>query len=79
MSQPDNKSLDVQRIRAFIEARGGSEVPVEDIMEHSGAERLRVYPILFEMEQEGICISEPVLDEIGEVTGQCMEAYAQKD
>ena len=52
MSQPDNKSLDVQRIRAFIEARGGSEVPVEDIMEHSGAERLRVvYPILFEMEQ----------------------------
>ena len=51
MSQPDNKSLDVQRIRAFIEARGGSEVSVEDIMEHSGAERLRVYPILFEMEQ----------------------------
>lgn len=34
--------------------------------------------ILFEMEQEGICISEPVLDEIGEVTGQRMEAYAQK-
>ena len=51
MSQPDNKTLDIQRIRAFIEARGGSEVPVEDIMEHSGAERLRVYPILFEMEQ----------------------------
>lgn len=51
MSQPDNKSLDIRRIKAYIEGRGGSEVSVEDIMEHSGAERLRVYPILFEMEQ----------------------------
>lgn len=31
----------------------GCTVPVQDIIAHSGAERLRVYPILFELEQEG--------------------------
>ncbi len=34
--------------------------------------------ILFEMEKEGVCISEDVLDQIGEVTSQKMEEYAQK-
>ena len=34
--------------------------------------------ILFEMEKEGICISEQVLDEIGIVTSARMEEFAQK-
>lgn len=34
--------------------------------------------ILYEMECEGIDISEAILDEIGEVTGRRMEEYAQK-
>lgn len=48
------KSLDIQHIKDFIEAKNnGAEVSVEDIMQHSGAERLRVYPVLFELEQSG--------------------------
>ena len=31
----------------------GGNVPVQDIITHSGAEKLRVYSILFELEQEG--------------------------
>ena len=54
MPTPDYKSLDIQHIKDFIEANNnGAEVSVEDIMQHSGAERLRVYPILFELEQSG--------------------------
>ncbi len=34
--------------------------------------------ILFQMEKEGICISEQVLDEIGKVTSARMEEYAAK-
>ena len=30
------------------------------------------------MEKEGVCISEDVLDQIGEVTSQKMEEYAEK-
>lgn len=48
------KSLDIQHIKDFIEAKNnGTEVSVEDIIQHSGAERLRVYPVLFELEQSG--------------------------
>lgn len=54
MQTPDYKSLDIQQIKDLIEAKNnGAEVSVEDIMQHSGAERLRVYPILFELEQSG--------------------------
>lgn len=34
-------------------ATAGGNVPVQDIITHSGAEKLRVYSILFELEQEG--------------------------
>ena len=33
--------------------RGRAEVYVQDIIDHSGAEKLRVYPILFEEIQSG--------------------------
>ena len=52
MSQPDYKALDIQKIKTFIKAHGDAVVTVKDIMEQSGAEKLRVYPILFELEQD---------------------------
>lgn len=49
---PDNlKEQDRKKIRDFI--KGRAEVMVHDIIRHSGANRLRVYPILFEEEQKG--------------------------
>jgi len=33
--------------------KGRAEVMVNDIIDNSGAEKLRVYPILFEEEQRG--------------------------
>lgn len=46
------KEMDRKRIMEFIAAHGG-EVDVEEIIQGSGAEKLRVYPILFEEEQAG--------------------------
>lgn len=49
---PENmKEQDRKKIRDFM--RGRAEVMVTDIIMHSGANRLRVYPILFEEEQKG--------------------------
>ena len=49
---PNNmKEVDRKRIRDFM--KGRAEVMVMDIMEHSGADKLRVYSILFEEEQRG--------------------------
>lgn len=45
------KERDRRRIREFI--RGKAEVFIDDIMERSGAERLRVYPIIYEEERAG--------------------------
>ena len=53
MTTPDYKALDIQRIKDYIVHSRCAEVTVEDIMQNSGAERLRVYPILFELEQDG--------------------------
>ena len=47
----DYKLLDTQKIVAYITSRPGA-VPVDDIIRHAGADRLRVYPALFELEQE---------------------------
>lgn len=52
MCELNYKEMDRKRIMDFIAARGG-EVDVECIIKESGAEKLRVYPILFEEEQEG--------------------------
>lgn len=49
---PDNmKEQDRKKIRDFM--KGRAEVMVHDIIKHSGADRLRVYPILFEEEMMG--------------------------
>ena len=46
------KLLDTRRIINYIGSET-FEVSVEDIIKYSGAEKLRVYPALFELEQSG--------------------------
>lgn len=46
------KQLDTNKIKTYIRSHPDGVV-VEDIIAHSGAEKLRVYPALFELEQEG--------------------------
>lgn len=46
------KQLDTQKIKTYIRSHPDG-VAVEDIIAHSRAEKLRVYPALFELEQEG--------------------------
>lgn len=46
------KAADIQKIIDYIESYPDT-IPVESILQHSGADRLRVYPILFELEQKG--------------------------
>lgn len=47
------KLIDTQKIIDYINSFSG-EIRVEDIVRNSGADKLRVYPALFELEQEGI-------------------------
>lgn len=47
---PNHKTTDTQKIIHFIES-SHNNISVEDIIQNSGAEKLRVYPILFELEQ----------------------------
>ena len=49
----DYKALDTQKIRDYIDASDGM-VAVDDIIRNSGADKLRVYPALFELEHEDI-------------------------
>lgn len=46
------KQADRKKVIEFLKGKAG--VSVENIIENSGAEKLRIYPILFEFEQEGI-------------------------
>lgn len=46
------KELDTQKIKDYIQAHPDG-VEVADLIAYSGAEKLRVYPALFELEQEG--------------------------
>ena len=48
----DYKALDTRKIRDYIDA-SGRVVTVDDIIQNSGADKLRVYPALFELEQDG--------------------------
>ncbi|WP_129618263.1 MULTISPECIES: hypothetical protein [Bacteroides] len=48
----DYKALDTQKIRDYIDASDGM-VAVDDIIRNSGADKLRVYPALFELEHDG--------------------------
>ena len=47
------KIIDTQRIIDYI-ASFPEGLPVEEIIQNSGAEKLRVYPALFELEQSGL-------------------------
>ena len=53
MGEDSYKSQDRERILSFISSQGGSAL-VEEVMERSGAEPMRVYPLLFELRQEGL-------------------------
>lgn len=48
------KQIDRKKVFEFI--KGKAEVHVSDIITSSGATKMRVYPILFEMEQEGVIL-----------------------
>ena len=48
----DYKQQDTLRILDYLR-RYPNGVSVDDIIRHSGADRLRVYPALFELEQDG--------------------------
>lgn len=47
------KVVDTQRIVDYINSFADLTISVECIMRNSGAEELRVYPALFELEQSG--------------------------
>lgn len=47
------KIIDTRKIVDYIDSFSGSAIPVEDIIQNSGADKLRVYPALFELEQSG--------------------------
>ena len=49
----DYKKIDTQRVIDCITSCQSKDVSVEDILQHSGADKLRVYPALFELEQSG--------------------------
>ena len=53
MGEDSYKRQDRERILSFISCQGGSAL-VEEVMEQSGAEPMRVYPLLFELRQEGL-------------------------
>lgn len=52
MMDKNYKLLDTQRIIDYISSFA-DKVRVEDILLNSGADKLRVYPALFELEQSG--------------------------
>jgi hypothetical protein len=47
------KELDTERILIYIESFD-HEVPVDEIIANSGADKLRIYPLLFELEHDGM-------------------------
>lgn len=53
MDSNSNKTRDTEKIVAYI-GQHGDAVHVYDIKQHSGADPVRVYSILFELEQCGI-------------------------
>ena len=48
----DYKQQDTIRILHYLRQYPDG-VAVDDVIQHSGAEKLRVYPALFELEQDG--------------------------
>ena len=64
------KAIDTRRIIDYIYSFPGSVIGVEDIIQNAGADKLRVYPALFELEQEGI-IDVLEREELGAPTVVC--------
>ena len=64
------KAIDTRRIIGYIYSFPGSVIGVEDIIQNAGADKLRVYPALFELEQEGI-IDVLEREELGAPTVVC--------
>ena len=58
MEGQNYKQQDRERILSFISSQGGGSALVEEVMERSGAEPMRVYPLLFELRQEGLLAHE---------------------
>ena len=52
MDEQDFKEMDRRKIEDFL--AGKNAVAIDDIIAQSGASRLRIYPVLFEMQQAGI-------------------------
>ena len=52
MNDINYKAVDTRKIVDYLESCPGN-IPVENIIRFSGADRLRVYPALFELEQSG--------------------------
>lgn len=48
----NHKLTDTKKIVDYVEL-SSSDISVDDIIRHSGADKLRVYPALFELEQNG--------------------------
>lgn len=46
------KAIDTQKIADYIESCRNN-IRVDDIIQYAGADKLRVYPALFELEQDG--------------------------
>ena len=51
----NQKIIDTQRVINYINSFLDN-VRVEDIIQNSGADKLRVYPALFELEQSGFLV-----------------------
>ena len=52
MNEINYKLIDVEKIKLYILSYPEG-VSVDNIIAHSGADKLRVYPALFELEQSG--------------------------
>lgn len=63
MNDINYKAVDTRKIVDYLESCPGN-IPVENIIRFSGADRLRVYPALFELEQSGF-IEIVELEELG--------------
>lgn len=63
------KVIDTQKVTEYISSLP-HKVLVEDIIQNSGADKLRVYPALFELEQEGF-IEVLEREELGAPTVVC--------
>ncbi|WP_294619444.1 hypothetical protein [uncultured Bacteroides sp.] len=53
MDSINYKIIDTRKIADYISSHSGTVVTVDDVIQNSGADKLRVYPALFELEQSG--------------------------